>query len=68
MIQAAKSYYLDKCKANPITLTSQYPNLPLPNPTYLRIHAACCRVAYLSGIAEYMEETLDGLDNIEVLS
>nr|VWO94591.1 N/A [Ganoderma boninense] len=32
-----------------ITLQSTDPRLALPNPEYLRIHAACCRVAHLSG-------------------
>lgn len=28
---------------------------PLPNPTYLRIHAACCKVAHMAGAAGYFE-------------
>ena len=28
--------------------------LPLPDPTYLHIHAACCRVATLSGADDYL--------------
>ncbi|KAK0466924.1 uncharacterized protein EV420DRAFT_1235194, partial [Desarmillaria tabescens] len=32
--------------------------LLLPNRSYLRIHAACCRVARLSGAATYMETVL----------
>ncbi|SJL09268.1 uncharacterized protein ARMOST_12645 [Armillaria ostoyae] len=30
--------------------------LPLPSPAYLAIHAACCRVAHLSGAADYVEK------------
>ena len=30
-------------------------NFPLPNPTYLHIHAACCRVARLSGAWRHLE-------------
>ncbi|KAI6033345.1 hypothetical protein EDC04DRAFT_2571761, partial [Pisolithus marmoratus] len=31
---------------------------PLPNPTYLAIHAICAGVAHLSGEGEYIEEML----------
>ena len=41
--------------------------LPLPNPAYLRIHAACCRVAHLSGAGEYMEKVLEDLEDMRVL-
>ena len=38
-------------------------NLPLPNPTYLRIHAACCRIVHLSGAWDYLEAIFcDGLE------
>jgi len=40
----------------------------LPNATYLRIHAACCRVAHLSGAGEYMDKTLEDLEDTRVLS
>ncbi|TFK56325.1 hypothetical protein OE88DRAFT_1649534 [Heliocybe sulcata] len=30
--------------------------LALPNPTYLRIHALCCKVAHLSGAAEHYKQ------------
>jgi hypothetical protein len=51
--------YLFGCKANPITFESTDPDLSLPNPDYLRIHAACCRVAHLSGAGEYMDKIID---------
>jgi hypothetical protein len=47
------------CKENPITLTSHHPDLALPNRTFLAIHAACCRIADLSGATKYIDETLD---------
>lgn len=47
---------------------SELPNLPLPNPAYLRIHAACCRVAHLSGAGEYMDKVLEDLEDVRVLS
>ena len=62
-IQATQWFYLYECKANPITLISQHPDFPLPNPTYLRIHAACCRVAHLSGATKYIEKILDDQDD-----
>ncbi|KAK0444206.1 uncharacterized protein EV420DRAFT_1768324 [Desarmillaria tabescens] len=38
--------------------------LPLPSPAYLAIHAACCRVAHLSGAAEYVEKVLQEEEEI----
>ena len=38
-------------------------NLPLPNATYLHIHATCCRVVHLSGAWDYLEGIFcDGLE------
>ncbi|KAH9024600.1 hypothetical protein EDB84DRAFT_1273838 [Lactarius hengduanensis] len=51
-----------------ITLTSVDPRLPLPNPDYLEIHAACCRVAHLSGAGEYIDKVLEDLEDSRVLS
>jgi hypothetical protein len=39
-----------------ITFTSTDPNLPLPNPEYLKLHAAVCRVAFMSGAAGYLDQ------------
>ncbi|KAF8551728.1 hypothetical protein OG21DRAFT_1486758 [Imleria badia] len=36
-------------------LTTTDPSLPRPSPQYLRLHAACARVANLSGAAEYAD-------------
>jgi hypothetical protein len=35
--------------------TTDAARLPLPNPAYLALHASCCRVAHLSGAAEFLE-------------
>jgi len=35
------------------------PDLPLPSPRYLEIHAAVCRIAHMSGAADYYH----GLDD-----
>ncbi|PIL29682.1 hypothetical protein GSI_08120 [Ganoderma sinense ZZ0214-1] len=40
---------------------------PLPSAKYLRIHAACCRIAHLAGAAEYIDEILDEGEEIKVL-
>jgi len=58
---------LRSCKENPITFKSAHANLPLPNPTYLRIHAACCKVAHLSGAGEYMRRMSQNLEETRVL-
>ena len=42
--------------------------LPLPSPEYLQIHAACAKVAHLSGAAEHMDKILRELEDIRVLS
>jgi len=68
VVCATEETHLYSCKANPITFESTRIDLPLPNPTYLRIHAACCRVAHLSGAGEHMDKILEDLDDIRVLS
>ncbi|KAM5538697.1 hypothetical protein V8D89_007726, partial [Ganoderma adspersum] len=40
---------------------------PLPSPAYLRIHAACCRVASMSGAAEYLNAIADARRETEAL-
>ena len=37
-----------------ITFTPTDPNLPLPNPEYLKLHATVCPVAHISGAADYL--------------
>ncbi|KAK0199644.1 hypothetical protein DFS33DRAFT_1363862 [Desarmillaria ectypa] len=42
-----------------VTFASPDPEaLPLPSPAYLAIHAACCRIAHMSGAAGYAEKVL----------
>jgi hypothetical protein len=38
-----------------ITFTSTDPNLPLPNPEFLKLHAAVCRVAHMCGAGDYLD-------------
>ena len=56
------------CKDNPTTLTSQHPDLPLPNRTFLAIHAACCRIGDLSGATKYIRGTVDAREDIRLLA
>ncbi|KAH9004547.1 hypothetical protein EDB86DRAFT_3240513 [Lactarius hatsudake] len=69
-IKATGPLFLALCKAADckITLTSADSRFPLPNPEYLEIHAACCRVAHLSGAGEYMDKVLEDLEDTRVLS
>ncbi|KAG8906721.1 hypothetical protein FRB99_006319 [Tulasnella sp. 403] len=43
-------------------------NLPLPDPRYLALHAACAQIANVSGVAEYLKELVEELEDRAVLS
>jgi hypothetical protein len=49
-----------------VTFTTTDNNLELPNPKYLRIHAAVCRVAHMSGAFWYLDlhDREDGEKNV----
>jgi len=51
-----------------ITFTSTDPHLPLPNPEYLGLHAAVCRVAHLSGAAGYLDLEDQEVERLGVLA
>ncbi|KZT08980.1 uncharacterized protein LAESUDRAFT_647704, partial [Laetiporus sulphureus 93-53] len=52
-----------------ITLTSPNPNiLPLPSPELLALHAACAKVAHLSGAGAYIDKLDRDLDDLGVLA
>ena len=38
--------------------------LPLPSPTYLKIHATCCRVVHMSGAADFYPDPDDDGDSM----
>lgn len=46
-----------------IEFRSSRPDLPLPSPTYLSIHAACCKLAHMSGAADHMEKMENDSDS-----
>lgn len=43
-------------------------NLPVPDPQYLALHAACARVAHLSGAGEYIDKVLREIEETTVLA
>lgn len=51
-----------------VTFKSTNPSIPLPNAHYLKVHAACAKVAHLSGVAEYLETILDEWEERPVLA
>ncbi|KAF5313466.1 hypothetical protein D9611_008612 [Ephemerocybe angulata] len=52
----------------PVTFVSHDPRLELPDPKYLKLHAAVCRVAHLSGAAEYMNQHDRDIENLSFLA
>jgi hypothetical protein len=51
-----------------VTLTSTSPQLELPDPRYLALHAACARVVKFSGAAGYIKCLLRDAEDTKVLS
>jgi hypothetical protein len=52
-----------------VTFTSSDPtNLPVPSPELLALHAACAKVAHLSGASEHIDELDRDLDDLRVLA
>jgi hypothetical protein len=55
--------------ANPtVTFTTTDPSLPLPKSDYLRLHAAVCRVAHMSGAAGYLDLEDRKIERLGVLA
>jgi len=61
-------YILPHYKTTVTFTTPDLQNLPLPSPEYLKIHAACARVAHLSGAGEHIDQVLRELEDTKVLS
>jgi len=51
-----------------ITLSTEKPELPLPDPVLLALHATCCKVAHLSGASEHIDQNYRDADEINVLA
>ena len=65
----ARDFYHDERWKSTVTFTPLDPvKLPVPSPSYLELHAACCRVANLSGAGEYIDKILRDMEDIQVLS
>lgn len=52
----------------PVVTFTTNTDLPLPDPRYLKLHAAVCRIAHMSGAAEYLETYDRKLERIMVLA
>ena len=52
-----------------ITLTSSDPaKLPIPSPKLIALHAACSKVAHLSGAGAYIDKLDRDADDLDVLA
>lgn len=51
-----------------VTFTVTNPELPLPSPHPLALHAACAKVAQLSGESEYIDRIYSEMESIYVLA
>ena len=65
---ARRPFYLGGCKTLVKFTTEDPENLPLPSPEYLKIHAACAKIAHMSGAGEYIEQILRDLEDMKILS
>jgi hypothetical protein len=62
-------FLLQHLGPNPvITFTSTDHSLPLPNPEYLKLHAAVCRVAHMCGAGDYLDQQDRDFDRTAVLA
>ena len=51
-----------------VTFSSNHENARVPNPKLLALHAACARVAHMSGAAEAFDEFERDVDDTRVLA
>ncbi|KAI0661851.1 hypothetical protein C8Q70DRAFT_1052152 [Cubamyces menziesii] len=51
-----------------VQFVSHHPELPLPSPRYLEVHAACCRIAHMSGAADYLDLIYRHMEELKVLA
>ncbi|KAG8744936.1 hypothetical protein FRC10_009171 [Ceratobasidium sp. 414] len=50
-----------------VTFTTTDEELELPDPRYLAIHAACAKVLFTSGMAEYVDRVIRDMEDLAVL-
>ncbi|KIJ49955.1 hypothetical protein M422DRAFT_65849 [Sphaerobolus stellatus SS14] len=51
-----------------IHFQSRRADLPLPDPCYLALHAACAKIQHLSGAAEYLSKVFNDIADLKVLA
>ena len=51
-----------------VTFGSDDPSLPPPDARYLALHAACAKVAFMSGAAEHIDMVMRDMEDIKVLA
>ena len=67
-LEARQSYIL-RDYPEYVTFTTPDPvKLPVPSPTYLAIHAACAKVAHMSGAAEYIDKFYRDMEDGMILN
>ncbi|KAI6125336.1 hypothetical protein EDD16DRAFT_1690905 [Pisolithus croceorrhizus] len=67
-LEAIRDYFLANRPRYVSFSTPDAEEYPLPNRTYLAIHATCAKVAHLSGAAEHIEEVLERMEDTRVLA
>ncbi|KAI6156292.1 hypothetical protein EDD17DRAFT_1704602 [Pisolithus thermaeus] len=67
-LEAVRDYFLANRPRYVTFSTPDAEKYPLPNPTYLAIHATCAKVAHLPGAAEHIEEVLERMEDTRVLA
>ncbi|KXN80608.1 hypothetical protein AN958_09646 [Leucoagaricus sp. SymC.cos] len=66
-LEATKAFFLRNCPEYVTFTTPDQAKLPVPSPTYLAIHAACAKVAHLSGAAECIDKFYRDMDDSTTL-
>jgi hypothetical protein len=67
-LEAAKRWTLFNYPKSVTFTTPDQDKLPVPSPDYLAIHAACAKVAHLSGAAECIDKLYEDMDDSETLA
>ncbi|XP_006458873.1 hypothetical protein AGABI2DRAFT_191014 [Agaricus bisporus var. bisporus H97] len=68
-VKSFSAYPINAYQRDSVTFSTKYPeSLPIPSPELLALHATCCKVAHLSGSAEYIDSVYDDLEEIGVLA